>query len=409
MSGFYKLKYILLIVLICFPSGCGTVNKNTTGSVPSQKPEDTKVTDKAGPVGTEASTDVTDNTDEAKLKEAISCIQNKKYPQAIGLLSQIKDSVKAEDLLEQLRYIISGAYIANLGAGIAAIDNDGKVKIITDNSIYEYYQYNEVSDWVDIKYLSYAHGRLDALDKDGVIHSTRDTDTSYDYVVDQLKSYTDLSAISTDYDNYVLLSRNGNIYAYSAKYSDTLNTFQDRISTWKDVVDVVTGQLRIAALKKDGTVYVADYNKYLNPSYDYLYDEIAGWTNIVAISSASIGPIAGLKSDGTVVISTSYITGTRNNNFYYVSDWNDIIAISKSSTTLLGLKSDGTVVATGDNEQEQLDVSGWTDIVAVAAGNWISIGLKSDGTLVIAGKTEEGVTTPDVSGVNNLYVPVVTY
>jgi len=56
-----------------------------------------------------------------------------------------------------------------------------------------------------------------------------------------------------------------------------------------------------------------------------------------------------------------------------------------------------------------LEVSDWTNIVAVAAGDWISIGLKSDGTLVIAGKTEEGVTTPDVSGVNNLYVPTITY
>ncbi len=34
----------------------------------------------------------------------------------------------------------------------------------------------------------------------------------------------------------------------------------------------------------------------------------------------------------------------------------------------IGLKSDGTVVAVGDNKYGQCDVSGWHDIVAVAGG-----------------------------------------
>ncbi|TET74131.1 MAG: hypothetical protein E3J42_05770, partial [Dehalococcoidia bacterium] len=32
----------------------------------------------------------------------------------------------------------------------------------------------------------------------------------------------------------------------------------------------------------------------------------------------------------------------------------------------VGLKSDGTVVAVGDNDDGQCDVGGWTDIVQVA-------------------------------------------
>jgi alpha-tubulin suppressor-like RCC1 family protein len=35
----------------------------------------------------------------------------------------------------------------------------------------------------------------------------------------------------------------------------------------------------------------------------------------------------------------------------------------------IGLKSDGTVMAVGDNKFGQCDVSGWRDMVAVAAGN----------------------------------------
>ena len=70
----------------------------------------------------------------------------------------------------------------------------------------------------------------------------------------------------------------------------------------------------------------------------------------------------------------------------------DTIAAGRRHT--VGLKSDGTVTAVGDNKYGQCDVSGWRDIVAVAAGNVHmatntgnahTIGLKSDGTVVAVG------------------------
>jgi alpha-tubulin suppressor-like RCC1 family protein len=51
----------------------------------------------------------------------------------------------------------------------------------------------------------------------------------------------------------------------------------------------------------------------------------------------------------------------------------------------VGLKSNGTVVAVGDNKIGQCNVSGWHDIVAVAAGDWHTIGLKLDSTLIAVG------------------------
>ena len=63
--------------------------------------------------------------------------------------------------------------------------------------------------------------------------------------------------------------------------------------------------------------------------------------------------------------------------------------ISSSSHTV-GLKSDGTVVATGDNYVGECDVSGWYDIVAVSAGDCHTVGLKSDGTVVAAGYNNSG-------------------
>ena len=51
----------------------------------------------------------------------------------------------------------------------------------------------------------------------------------------------------------------------------------------------------------------------------------------------------------------------------------------------VGLKSDGTVVAVGDNRYGQCNIGSWTDITKVAAGSHHTVGLKSDGTVVAVG------------------------
>ena len=103
----------------------------------------------------------------------------------------------------------------------------------------------------------------------------------------------------------------------------------------------------------------------------------------------------GLKSDGTVVA-----TSLTNKNEDYgqcdVGDWTDIVAVSAECNRTVGLKSDGTVVAVGFNKHGQCNVSGWTDIVAVSAGMGHTVGLKSDGAVVAVGYNEDGQC--DVSG-----------
>jgi alpha-tubulin suppressor-like RCC1 family protein len=44
--------------------------------------------------------------------------------------------------------------------------------------------------------------------------------------------------------------------------------------------------------------------------------------------------------------------------------------------------SDGTVVATGENWDDQCEVDDWSDIIAISAGEVHTVGLKSDGTVV---------------------------
>ncbi len=93
----------------------------------------------------------------------------------------------------------------------------------------------------------------------------------------------------------------------------------------------------------------------------------------------------GLKSNGTVVAVGDNEVGQCN-----VSGWKDIVAITAGWKHTVGLKANGTVVVVGDNRSGQCDVSGWKDIVAIAAGEQHSIGLKADGTVVAVGYNEYG-------------------
>ncbi len=108
----------------------------------------------------------------------------------------------------------------------------------------------------------------------------------------------------------------------------------------------------------------------------------------------------GLKADGTVVASGS--------NYYgqcRVSDWRGIVAISARSSHTIGLKADGTVVATGDNSDGECYVSGWKNIVAISAGYKHTVGLKANGTVVATGDNSDGECY--VSGWKDIRIPSI--
>ena len=104
-----------------------------------------------------------------------------------------------------------------------------------------------------------------------------------------------------------------------------------------------------------------------------------------SLLSLSDSHTVAIKSDGTVVA-----TGYNDDGQCNVSDWQDIVAISTSEHLTVGLKSDGTVVATGFDVWDACKVSDWCDIVAIAAGHDHTVGLKSNGTVVAIGYNNHG-------------------
>ena len=110
------------------------------------------------------------------------------------------------------------------------------------------------------------------------------------------------------------------------------------------------------------------------------------------ISSPYSGRFVGLRKDGTVVGKSMDSDYEDKAGSLKVSNWEDIVAVSAGSSNTVGLKSDGTCVATGDNQNGQCDVYDWTDIVKVVSGGYHTVGLKSNGRVLAVGSDSYGKT-----------------
>jgi len=112
--------------------------------------------------------------------------------------------------------------------------------------------------------------------------------------------------------------------------------------------------------------------------------DVGNWTDIRQVAAGSHHTV-GLKSDGTVVA-----VGWNDDGECEVGGWTNTTQVTAGSHHTVGLKSDGTVVAVGDNYDGQCDVGGWTGINQTAAGYFHTVGLKSDGTVVAVGSSSFG-------------------
>jgi len=93
----------------------------------------------------------------------------------------------------------------------------------------------------------------------------------------------------------------------------------------------------------------------------------------------------GIRPDGTVVA-----TGNNDDGQCNVDGWTDIWHVAAGFSHTVGLEEGGTVVATGNNDDGQCNVGGWTDIGLVVAGDWHTVGLRNDGSVVATGKSDQG-------------------
>lgn len=198
--------------------------------------------------------------------------------------------------------------------------------------------------------------------------------------IDSWKNLVSISGMS----KYVVgLKEDGTVVFDSGSTQDDYNCHIDT-SDWTNIIEVSAGEQYIVGLKADGTLKAQGIDGYKETDID-------NWKNIIAISTAWQLTV-GLDSAGEV-----HITGRNSEKLLDEisknEDWTDIIAVAAGGGKnnvygeaghVVALKSDGTVVAVGDNRKGQCNVTGkeWRDIVAISAGAYHTVGLRSDGSVV---------------------------
>lgn len=261
----------------------------------------------------------------------------------------------------------------------------------------------DVSGWTDIIAVSAGGCFTVGLRPDGTVVSTGANEDGQCNVHD----WKNIVAVSTGEYHTVGLKSDGTVVATGWNQYNQCN-----VENWTDIVAIGTGQYHTIGLKSNGEVVAVGWNKHSQCNTD-------SWTDIVAIAAGEYHTV-GLKSNGTVVVvgnntddwfevgytssKGGFIAATNHNNTWCnVNEWTDIVAIDAGICQTIGIRSDGTVIAVGDNVHGRCDIGNWTDIVSISTRNIHTVGLKADGTLVTVGSNEDGQC--DVSSWKNIKFP----
>ena len=218
----------------------------------------------------------------------------------------------------------------------------------------------------------------------------------YAPVWEEYMSNLSIRDVAYGHDFTILVLKDGTIETHGA-HADGTGYQQFNTNPWENITAVSTTDNEdipiLAGLCEDGTAVVTgrvpeEWNKALEGKH---FKEVAaGYVGepgiFVPADWYGVNYLACLQDDGRVWI---LYTADGNTMTAYL-DWNDITAIAATSESftshLVGLKTDGTVVAAGNNQEGQCDVSGWRNIISIAVCEGLTVGVRSDGTVVTAGK-----------------------
>ena len=183
--------------------------------------------------------------------------------------------------------------------------------------------------------------------------------------------------ISRGYDHMAGVQEDGTvvIVGLNARNGESEKEHLAAVAKWKNIISVAAGYHNTVGLMANGKVVAAGKNEDGQCN-------VGEWKNIVAIAtSPKVGHTLGLKSDGSVV-ATGYASSC------YVLAWRNIISISAAMFFSVGLQSDGSVVASEASVNDK--VSKWDKIIEISSGVWHVLGLKSNGTVVAVGDNDYG-------------------
>lgn len=116
--------------------------------------------------------------------------------------------------------------------------------------------------------------------------------------------------------------------------------------------------------------------------------------------ASSLYHVVAVKPDGTVIA-----TGKNNDGQCNVSSWRNVIAVACDTSGTVGLTAQGTVLYTGSTYHRQNQCTYWRGIKEIAISNECIFGLRHDGTVVATTEGSNGAnfsTRPDVTTWRNI-------
>ncbi len=368
---------------------------------------------------------------EQKLEDAANLMESGDYKKAADLYSSLDEQESAKSALyAYAEKLYASNYAGNLADALAAYQElgdyrDSRLKAATI-SVSQYSEFQEIIFQEAMRLFSEGEYRL-ALNELQKIPDYEQASTLQKECEIALSRLELAKSISVGINYSVAITDDGHVISTDEKAS-----WQTAINNWDDIISVSCMDVAIIGLKADGTVVLATCASNIN---------IDEWQNmdIVEVSSGELY-VVGLRSDGKVVsqghdagdgqravddwdnivaIATGWrhtvglrkaedgtteilITGHQSKKQLSQIEqqresWKDVVAIAAGGGSgnfhgdghTVGLKSDGTVVAVGDNTFGQCDVSSWQNVIAIAAGDWFTAGLTQNGDILITRPSDE--------------------
>jgi hypothetical protein len=130
------------------------------------------------------------------------------------------------------------------------------------------------------------------------------------------------------------------------------------------------------AVNDEGTISIQGKP---DKSYDF-----TGWEDIISVSAGVLN-IAGIKNDGTVLV-----TGKKDWGACNVEDWINIVMVEFTASAAFGLTENGQVVYTQsiehmlEEDRIKSEVELWEDVIYIDAAQLFIAGVKANGEVVVA-------------------------
>ena len=176
--------------------------------------------------------------------------------------------------------------------------------------------------------------------------------------------------------------------------------------SWVNIVSIKTGDQYIVGLDEDGNIYGAGANR--DNQWDFtnwgkIISFDTAWRRTVGVDENNVIHITGYGSERHLREIEKANRAAENTTDEEIAKkaWNNVVAVAtgggyeEERGHTVGLKNDGTVVAVGDNENNQCAVGNWENVIKIAAGDHHTVGLTSDGHVLYAGKPNDKLVDPD--------------